>query len=141
MKEDPNKKIKNRTMPDCTILPVLGYTNVAEAIEWLCSRFGFKERWRVGDHRAQLAIGNGAIVVTEQQNNNRGSVLMCVDNADAHYKNAVKQGARILSEPQNFPFGERQYTAEDPGGHHWTFSQSIKDVAPEEWGGVTAKQE
>ena len=26
--------------------------------------------------------------------------------------------------------------AEDPGGHHWTFSQSIADVDPAEWGGV-----
>ena len=34
--------------------------------------------------------------------------------------------------------GERGYTAEDLGGHRWTFSQSIADVAPESWGGTTA---
>jgi hypothetical protein len=33
---------------------------------------------------------------------------------------------------------ERQYHAEDLGGHQWTFSESIADVAPEEWGGTTA---
>ena len=32
------------------------------------------------------------------------------------------------------PFGVRQYTAIDPGGHRWTFSQNIADVAPEAWG-------
>ena len=32
-------------------------------------------------------------------------------------------------------FGERQYSAQDPAGHHWTFSQTLADVAPEEWGG------
>ena len=32
------------------------------------------------------------------------------------------------------PFRERQYTVEDPGGHQWTFSQSIADVAPEDRG-------
>jgi hypothetical protein len=32
---------------------------------------------------------------------------------------------------------ERQYTAEDLGGHRWTFAQSIADVAPEEWGGLS----
>jgi uncharacterized glyoxalase superfamily protein PhnB len=32
------------------------------------------------------------------------------------------------------PFGERQYVAQDPGGHRWTFTESVADVAPEEWG-------
>ncbi len=33
------------------------------------------------------------------------------------------------------PFGERQYTAEDLAGHQWTFSETLADMAPEEWGG------
>lgn len=41
---------------------------------------------------------------------------------------------KVIQEPRDFPYGERQYTAEDLGGHHWAFSQSIADVAPEEWG-------
>ena len=40
-------------------------------------------------------------------------------------------------EPTDFPYGERQYTAEDPSGHRWTFSQTLADVAPEEWGGIS----
>jgi len=52
------------------------------------------------------------------------------DQADAH-------GAVIVMEPTDFPFGERQCTVQDPWGHQWTFSQTIDDVAPEEWGGVT----
>ena len=39
--------------------------------------------------------------------------------------------------PETSPTGERQYNATDIGGHHWTFSQSIADVAPEEWGGTS----
>jgi hypothetical protein len=38
-------------------------------------------------------------------------------------------------EPTDFEYGERQYTAEDPFGHRWTFSQTLRDVAPEDWGG------
>jgi uncharacterized glyoxalase superfamily protein PhnB len=41
-----------------------------------------------------------------------------------------------LEEPKDFPYGERQYTAEDPASHQWTFSQSLADVAPEDWGGI-----
>jgi hypothetical protein len=31
-----------------------------------------------------------------------------------------------------------KYTAEDLAGHRWSFSQSIADVAPEEWGGISS---
>jgi uncharacterized glyoxalase superfamily protein PhnB len=50
---------------------------------------------------------------------------------------AVGQGGTVLMEPTDFPFGERQCTVLDPWGHHWTFSQTIADVALEEWGGET----
>jgi uncharacterized glyoxalase superfamily protein PhnB len=50
---------------------------------------------------------------------------------------ARESGARILHPPTDYPYGERQYTDEDVGGHRWSFSQSIADVAPEEWGGVS----
>jgi hypothetical protein len=33
-------------------------------------------------------------------------------------------------------YGERQYKAEDFTRNRWTFSQSIADVAMEEWRGV-----
>jgi uncharacterized glyoxalase superfamily protein PhnB len=64
-------------------------------------------------------------------------VAIHIDHVDSHYERTQKLGARIIKPPTNMPFGERQYTAEDIGGHRWTFSQSIADVAPEEWGAVT----
>ena len=39
-------------------------------------------------------------------------------------------------EPTDFMFGERQYTAEDLAGHHWTFSETRADIHPDEWGGI-----
>jgi uncharacterized glyoxalase superfamily protein PhnB len=41
----------------------------------------------------------------------------------------------ILMEPTDFEYGERQYSAEDLAGHQWTFSETLADVAPEDWGG------
>lgn len=58
--------LTNRSMPVGAVIPVLGYDDVDEAITWLCETFGFTERWRAGNHRAQLAVGEGAVVVTEQ---------------------------------------------------------------------------
>jgi uncharacterized glyoxalase superfamily protein PhnB len=63
--------------------------------------------------------------------------MVRVEDVNDHHEHARKRGARILQPPSDFPYGERQYTAADLGGHRWTFSQSIADVAPEEWGGLT----
>ena len=135
--------MENRTMPPCTIIPVLGYTDVAKAIDWLCSSFGFIERWRVGNHRAQLSFEGGTIVVTGQdsQNKNRQSLLVRVKDIDQHYERAKQHSVQILQPPADFPYGERQYTAADINGHTWTFSQSVKDLAPEDWGGISGKQD
>jgi uncharacterized glyoxalase superfamily protein PhnB len=131
-------------MPPSTVIPVLGYVDVGEAVDWLCETFGFTERWRAGNHRAQLAVGDGAVVVTERGDDQAPSsadhsVMVRVDNVNAHHERARESGARILHPPTDYPYGERQYTAEDLGGHHWSFSQSIADVAPEEWGGVSRR--
>jgi uncharacterized glyoxalase superfamily protein PhnB len=63
--------------------------------------------------------------------------MVRVDDVDAHHARAAARGATIADAPQDFPYGERQYSAEDPGGHRWTFSQTIADVAPEDWGGTS----
>ena len=48
-----------------------------------------------------------------------------VTHRAAHCERARAHGAKILSEPADFPYGERQYTAEDPAGHQWTFSETF----------------
>ena len=131
----------NRSMPASTVMPVLAYEDVGQAIEWLCDAFGFVERVRIGSHRAQLRIGDGAVTVTGGAGaggaDSPDSVMVRVDDVDAHHRRASERGARVLGPPTDYPYGERQYTAGDPGGHRWTFSQTIADVAPEDWGGTS----
>jgi uncharacterized glyoxalase superfamily protein PhnB len=50
-------------MPRSLVIPELVYPDVREAVTWLCGTFGFAERWVAGDHRAQLAVGDAAVVV------------------------------------------------------------------------------
>jgi len=134
--------IPNRSIPDAAIIPVLAYPDVAEAAAWLCAAFGFAERLRIGDHRVQLTLGGGAIVVVGRAlsagdgADASHSVMVRVDDADAHCARAEAAGARIVQRPTDHPYGERQYGAIDPGGHAWTFTQSIADVDPASWGGV-----
>jgi uncharacterized glyoxalase superfamily protein PhnB len=129
--------IENRSMMRASVIPELGYEDVREAVDWLCRAFGFRERLRIGDHRAQLVFGDGDGAVAVSDNGPaQGGVMVRVDDADRHHEQAVRNGARILSPPTDYPYGERQYTAEDLRGHRWTFSQSIADIDPADWGGT-----
>ena len=125
-------------MPDAQVIPELEYDDVREASDWLCSAFGCTERLRIGDHRSQLVFGDGAVIAIERDEGHAStsSVLVRVEDADSHHERAATHGARILRRPTDYPYGERQYTAEDLGGHRWTFSQSIADVDPASWGGT-----
>jgi len=140
----------NRSIPAATVVPVLVYPDVREAVAWLAAAFGFAERVRIGeDHRAQLSFGDGAVIVADVRGDRRpprpgestNSVLVRVHDARAHCDHARAAGARILMEPTDFEYGERQYHAEDLAGHHWTFSQTLADVAPETWGGETVARD
>lgn len=137
----------NRSIPGSTVIPVLIYPDVREAVDWLCAAFGFVERLRIGEnHRSQLTFGDGALIIGDVRGDRHPprpgeathSVMVRVDDARAHCEHARAHGARILTEPTDFPYGERQYNAEDPAGHQWTFSETLADVAPEEWGGESA---
>jgi uncharacterized glyoxalase superfamily protein PhnB len=136
----------NRSVPAPTVIPVLTYPDVRAAVAWLSAAFGFLERVQIGDdHRSQLRVGDGAVIVADVGGDRRAptagtvtsSVIVRIDDAKAHCERARARGARILMEPTDLPFGERQYSAEDLAGHQWTFSETLADVAPEEWGGVS----
>ena len=148
--------LSNRSAPAATVVPVLIYDDVGKAIDWLCDAFGFTERLRAGNDHGQIAIGEGAVMLGARRvgqgfesadsahfrppRSDEVSQLVHVrvDDVDRHHAHARERGARILQPPVDHPYGERQYTAEDLGGHRWTFSQSIADVAPEDWGATPA---
>jgi len=136
---------QNRSIPSATVIPVLVYPDVREAVAWLTEAFGFAERLRIGEnHRSQLSFGEGGALIVADVRNERQpprpgevthSVVVRVDDATAHCERARLHGARIVMEPTDFEYGERQYTAEDFAGHRWTFSETLADVDPADWGG------
>ena len=127
---------RNRSMPPGVIIPELPYDDVNLAAAWLCQAFEFKERLRIGNHRCQLTFGEASVIAIERKEPGISSVLMHVEDVDDHCERAKQSGARIIHPPTDYPFGERQYTVEDLGGHRWTFSQTIGDVDPKTWGGI-----
>jgi uncharacterized glyoxalase superfamily protein PhnB len=126
--------LANRSMPASTVIPVLAYPDVTKAADWLCKSFGFTVRLRIANHRAQLNVGaDGAIAITEGKGSH--SLMVRVEGIDAHYEQAKATGVRTDGPPEDYPYGERQYSAEDLAGNWWTFSESVADVDPQEWGG------
>ena len=134
----------NRSIPQSGVVPVLIYQDVRAAVAWLTEAFGFSERVRIGeDHRSQMRAGEGAVIIGDMRRDRRPprpgesthSVMVRVEDARAHCERARAHGATILMEPTDFEYGERQYSAADHAGHHWTFSETLADVAPADRGG------
>jgi uncharacterized glyoxalase superfamily protein PhnB len=137
--------MRNRSAPPASVTPVLSYPDVAAAVEWLTRTFGFVEHVRIGDHRAQLGFGEGAVIVADESQGRRASasdgdthsVMVRVDDVDDHHQRVSASGAQVVSSPETHAYGERQYAAIDLAGHRWTFTQSVTDESPETWGGTT----
>ena len=144
--------ISNRSAPRAAIVPILIYPDVNAAVTWLCDAFGFQERLRAAGRdgvvtHAQLVTGTGDIMMgraggpfaAPEPDRVHQYVLVQIEDVDAHFERAKARGARILQPLEDMPFGTRHYTAADPAGHWWTFSQNVADVAPETWGAVVRR--
>ena len=137
----------NRSAPPATVTPVLIYPDVRAAVAWLEKAFGFGERVRIGDaHRAQMRVEeDGAIVVADVRHDQvapSGGVVtqivkVRVPDVDSALSRAREAGAHVLEEPNTWEYGERSCMVEDPAGHRWELTQTVRDVEPEEWGGIT----
>lgn len=128
----------NRSVPPCTVIPVLIYPDPGVAAEWLSKAFGFTVRLRIANHRIQMKAGDGCFTIAE------GNVVpershitqVRIEDALAHCERSRQNGATILTEPVDHVYGERQYNAEDFFGHRWDFTQTLADVDPTSWGGT-----
>jgi uncharacterized glyoxalase superfamily protein PhnB len=139
--------LTNRSAPPVTVTPVLVYPDVRAAVAWLATAFGFEERVRVGEaHRAQLRVGeDGAMIVADVHGNQVAPtsghithvIKVRVPDVDAAFNRARDAGAGVIGEPTSYEYGERSCVLEDLAGHRWELTQTVRDVEPEQWGGVT----
>ena len=137
--------LTNRSAPPATVTPVLVYPDVRGAVAWLERAFGFEERVRIGEaHRSQMRVGeDGAIVVADVRHDQvapGGGVVtqvikVRVPDVDAAFARAREADAKVLQEPHTWEYGERSGVIEDPAGHRWELTQTVRDVDPAEWGG------
>jgi uncharacterized glyoxalase superfamily protein PhnB len=137
------------------ISTALYYDDAAEAIDWLCKAFGFELRLKVeGDggriEHSELTFGDGLVMVNGADKSdkmpyirsphqvgggNTQNMMVYVDDVEAHCKRAREAGATIVTELKTSDYGEdywsdRGYECEDIGGHHWWFSQRLRNPQP-----------
>lgn len=132
----------------------LFYRDASRMIDWLCDAFGFEIRLKIeGDNgrieHSELTYGDGLIMVGEERLGpnpkfgvqmlspltavgNTQSMMVFVDDVDAHCAHAQARGAKIVDAPSVHDYGEdywvdRSYGALDPEGHMWWFTQRLRD--------------
>jgi uncharacterized glyoxalase superfamily protein PhnB len=137
------------------ISSALCYQDAARAIDWLCEAFGFEVRLKVeGDNgrieHSELTYGEGLIMVAQEDlTSDRGikkalrsprsldgcgtqSLMLYVDDVDAHCARARSHGARIVDEPALHDYGDdhwadRSYGVLDLEGHLWWIVQRVRN--------------
>ena len=124
------------------IVPYLYYEDAGPALEFMERAFGFQIDFAFrnpDDGRvltARVRTGSGVVLVGPGMEafGTRGTpdpdfvtsmTYVYVDDVDAHYECALREGAQIRAEPHEHFGGNRQYTASDPGGQRWTFAQPV----------------
>ena len=133
--------LSNRSIQPATVIPNLAYPDVNHAADWLCAAFGFSVRLRIGTHRVQLNVGDGAVTLGNCGKTKRverwalgAPSPVRVDGRDAHCRRAKDQGAPIAQDPVTQHVWRAdstgRATSPDTRGH---FAQSVADVDPREW--------
>ena len=137
-----------------TITPYLLYEDCDAALDFLTRAFGFEETLRYQGaggyvNHAEMHLGDDVIYMGDPGEDyrnpaklGRATVLVGVhgiDDLDGLCERARAAGAQITQEPTDQEYGERRFDVVDPEGHHWHFSKTIADLAPEDWG-ATAPQ-
>jgi uncharacterized glyoxalase superfamily protein PhnB len=126
------------------------YEDVAQASDWLCTAFGFRERQRFTDTEGRVTTtilegpSGGAILLGWSGPNYHSpsrhrqmcqaaqlwqavpyivdGILVTVKEVDQHCARAKAAGATVLTEPEDTGHG-RSYRVEDVEGHRWMFSE------------------
>ena len=122
------------------VTPYLLYADADAACRFLVTAFGFEEleAERMVDASGRVThtalkvidqvvmIGSpGADFAGPQQVGRTVHIYVYVADADAHCARAQRAGAQIVTEPEDTPYGDRRYAAQDPEGHHWWFAHVV----------------
>jgi len=132
------------TLLDTTVqrrISILVYADLEAAYAYLVRVFGLGpgQLNHDGDGRpvhGELQAGDGVVWLHPESPQwglssprslgaSTGSLAVMVDNVDAHFAHASSEGAEIVYEPVDQPYGYREYSALDVEGHLWSFMKPL----------------
>ncbi|MEO7080387.1 MAG: VOC family protein [Flavobacteriales bacterium] len=128
-------------MSASSIIPGLIYDDARAAIDWLCNAFGFKKHLVVPGEdesiqHAELTLGKAMVMLGSSNSGSAYSKLtkspqdlgvqtqspyLIVDDPDAIYASAKRNGASMVIDIKEEAHGGRGFTCADPEGHLWSF--------------------
>jgi PhnB protein len=79
---------------------------------------------RVGDSVVEMGDANGPYQPMESM------FYLYVPDTDAVYQRALAAGAKMLQEPKDQPYGDRNAAVTDPFGNTWYIGTHVRDVQP-----------
>ena len=130
----------------------LFYKDAQHAIDWLCQAFGFEVRLKiegeggliehselvfadavvmVGDERRLKGFGPRLVSPRSVGNQNTQTLMLYVDDVDAHCARAKSCGAEVTYPPTLTDYGDgywadKSYQCLDPEGHAWWFCERTR---------------
>lgn len=123
----------NHPATQAEIIPYVLYRDVPAALNWLARVFGFVEEMRTETPRGgvhaqmlfggrRLMLGGGGDFGPPEGAKPTQGVFVYIDDVAAHHAHALAAGAKIDGPPSDHGYGAT-YTARDPEGHPWYFTQ------------------
>jgi PhnB protein len=123
------------------ISPYLLYEDAARAIGYLETAFGFRQRraqvGAAGRGHFELELDDGLVMLGQAWDGFRSArslgshpsslVHVYVEDVEALHARARAAGADV-TELEMAPVGDRRFTATDPEGQVWVFSQRIAET-------------
>ena len=131
-----------------SLTPYLICANASDAIDFYKRAFGALEVSRTAQPdgklmNAILRIGDSSLMLMDENpqwgalgpgllKGSPVSLHLYVDDVDAAFALAVKEGATAKMPPADMFWGDRFSALTDPFGHSWSLATHIRDMTPEE---------
>lgn len=130
------------------ITPYLVVKNATQAMDFYARAFGAVETVKMDGPggtvmHAEMRIGDSPLMLADEVparghkspaslGGSPVGLMLYVDDSEAVFERAVKEGATVQAPVQTHFYGDRSGTVTDPFGHKWTISTHVEDVPPEE---------
>jgi uncharacterized glyoxalase superfamily protein PhnB len=118
------------TTPRQSLIPILVYSDIASAHDFLVERFGFDSGGLHRDDEGQVDHGEVwlhrvlpefGLTSPKTHGASTGMLAVVVDDVDGHHARLRSTDTAIESGPADQPYGFREYSAHGPEGELWSF--------------------